>query len=97
VAKSQEGELPKEKSFFAVDSENVVLEAVKKAEKGEGTILRFYECHGVRDNVSVKVDLPFKNVQEVDLMEDKIRDVVSQNGEFSFDMKPFEIKTFRLM
>ena len=97
VAKPEKVDMPKEKSFFAVDSENVVLEAVKKAEKGEGTILRFYECHGVRDTVSVKVDMPFKKVQEVDLMEDKIADVSSKNGEFSFDMKPFEIKTFRLV
>lgn len=97
VEKAHPGEIPQEKSFVAVDSENVVLEAVKKAEKGEGTILRFYECHGVRDSVSVKVDLPFKKVQEVDLMEDRISDVASKNGEFSFDIKPFEIKTFRLM
>lgn len=91
------GEMPKERSVIAVDSENVVLEAVKKAEKGEGTVLRFYECHGVRDNVSVKIDLPFKKVQEVDLMEDRIGDIPSRNGEFSFDIKPFEIKTFRLI
>jgi len=97
VAKPAKGEMPSEKSFFAVEGDNVILETVKKAEKGEGTILRFYECHGIRGKASVKVDLPFKKVVEVDLMEDKIGDIESRNGEFSFDIKPFEIKTFRLI
>lgn len=97
VAEPAKGEMPSEKSFFAVEGDNVILETVKKAEKGEGTILRFYECHGIRGKASVKVDLPFKKVVEVDLMEDKIGDIESRNGEFSFDIKPFEIKTFRLI
>ena len=97
VAEPAKGSMPKEKSFVAVDGENVVLEVVKKAEKGEGTILRFYECHGVRGDVGVKVDLPFKRVQEVDLMEDRIGDIESKNGEFEFEIKPFEIRTFKLV
>jgi alpha-mannosidase len=97
VAKPAKGKLPKVNSFFAIDADNVVLEVVKKAEKGEGTILRFYECHGVRGDVGVKVDLPFKKIQEVDLMEDRIGDIESKNGEFEFEIKPFEIKTFRLI
>ncbi len=96
IPKRARGKLPKEKSFLAVDADNVVLETVKKAEKGEGTILRFYECHGRRGDVSVKVDLPFKKVIETDLLEDRIADIESRNGEFEFEIKPFEIKTFRL-
>lgn len=97
VTKPAKGKLPAEKSFIAVDVDNVVLEVVKKAEKGEGIILRFYECHGIRGNVGIKVDLPFHKVEECDLMEDRIDKVESNNGEFSFEVKPFEIKTFKLI
>ncbi len=97
VAKPAKGSMPSEKSFVAIDADNVILEVVKKAEKGEGTILRFYECHGTHADVSAKIDLPFKRVQEVDLMEDRIGDVQYRDGEFDFDMKPFEIKTFKLL
>jgi len=97
VVKAAKGKLPSEKSFIAVDADNVVLETVKKAEKGEGTILRFYECHGQRGEVGVKIDLPFKKIVETDLMEDRIADVDSKNGEFEFEIRPFEIKTFRLL
>lgn len=97
ISEPTKGNQPKEKSFAAIDAENVVLEVVKNAEKGDGTILRFYECHGVRSSASVKVDLPFKNVQEVDMMEDRIGDIDTKNGEFDFDIKPFKIKTFKLI
>ena len=91
------GKLPSEKSFITVDADNVVLETVKRSEKGDGTILRFYECHGRRGDVSVSVDLPFRKIVETDLMEDRIADVQSSNGEFEFEIQPFEIRTFRLM
>lgn len=97
VTKSSKGSLPKEKSFFAVDAENVVLETVKKAEKEEATILRFYECHNQRATVTVKTDVPFKRVYECDLMEDNTGSVASKGGEFSFEIRPFEIKTFKLV
>lgn len=96
IAKAEKGSMPSSKSFFSVDAEDVVLETVKKAEKGEGTILRFYECHGMRADATVTVDLPFKHVVECDLMEDKIGEVASMDGAFSFEAKPFEIRTFRL-
>lgn len=97
LVKPSKGALPKSKSFFEVDARNVVLETVKKAEKEDATILRFYECHNQRANVTVRCDLPFKRVCECDLMEDNIGPALaSKDGEFSFEMKPFEIKTFKL-
>jgi len=96
IAKPSKGELPAEKSFFSVDSENVVLETVKKAEKEDATIVRFYECHNTRGRVNVKVAIPFGKVYECDLMERNLGPVASKNGEFSFEIKPFEIKTFKL-
>jgi alpha-mannosidase len=97
IAKSSKGNLPKQKSFFSVDAENVVLETVKKAEKEDAKILRFYECHNRRALVNVKVEVPFSRVYECDLMERNICQVDSRDGQFSFEMKPFEIKTFKLI
>lgn len=97
VTKPSKGSLPKEKSFASVDAENVILETVKKAEKEDATILRFYECHNRRAEATVKIDLPFKKVYECDLMERNISEVKSTGGGFSFDIKPFEIKTFKLV
>jgi len=96
VAKASKGSEPAEKSFVTVSADNVILEAVKKAEKEDATILRFYECHNTRGRVDVELNLPFKKVFECDLMEADIEQVESTKNGFSFDIKPFEIKTFKL-
>ena len=97
VSKASKGNQPAVKSFFTVDADNVILETVKKAEKEDTTILRFYECHNQRADVTVNVGVPFKKVYECDLMEDNISEIPSAKGKFSFEMKPFEIKTFKLV
>ena len=96
VADPHTGELPAAHSFFSVNAPNVVLETVKKAERDGATILRFYECHNRRGRLNVSVGIPFKRVRECDLMETAIADVPSENGSFSFEIKPCEIRTFRL-
>jgi alpha-mannosidase len=96
LAEPHPGKLPTVQSFFSVDSPNVVLETVKRAEKDDATILRLYECHNRRGRVTVKANVPFSRVRECDLMEQPIADVPSDNGSFSFEIKPFEIRTFRL-
>ncbi|MDH7602851.1 MAG: alpha-mannosidase [Armatimonadota bacterium] len=97
TAQSSPGELPKVCSFISVDAPNVVLETVKRAEKEDAVILRFYECHNRRAHVNVSLRLPFRTVHECDLMERSICEVLSDGASFSFDIKPFEIKTFKLV
>ncbi len=91
------GVLPKSKSFISVSASNVVLETVKQAENGKGTILRFYECHNSRSKAEVKLGLPFKKVMECDLMENDISEAALIEGGFAFEIRPFEIRTFKLL
>lgn len=95
-AKAARGSLPARKSFFSVDAGNVILETVKKAEKENAVIVRVYECHNQRATVTIAADVPFKKVTECDLLETDIAEIASIEGSFSFDIKPFEIKTFKL-
>ncbi len=97
TAAPSRGKLANEGSFFAVDAENVVLETVKRAEREDSTILRLYECHNTRSDVTVKVGVPFKKVYECDLMEDNLGEVKSKGDEFRFEIRPFEIRTFKLV
>lgn len=86
-----------EKSFVQVDAENVILETVKLAETGVGMILRLYECHNRRCTVTVQVYLPFSKVFECSLIEDNTGEIERDGNRFSFQIKPFEIRTFRLV
>jgi len=96
VVKSHNGTLPPTHSFFSVNAPNVVLETIKRAEKEDTTILRLYECHNQRTEVTVMIHVPFKRAYECDLMEDNISEIKSVNGAITFQMKPFEIKTIKL-
>jgi len=96
LATASPGKRPASKSFVRVDTDNVVLETIKRAELEDATILRFYECHNKRAKVNVTLDLPFKKVFECDLMEDDLSEIESRNGQFSFEIKPFEIRTFKM-
>ena len=73
-----------------------MLDALKKAQDGNGFILRVYEPEQGRGTVTVKMSLPFTKVTECNLMEEDEAPVKTENGSFSFDIKPFEVRTFRL-
>lgn len=100
---------PGSASFIKIDKENVVLETVKPAEDGDGYILRFYESFGRRSRTTVSLAGSIHSLQENDLME---REAGTPGGEknptelpkgvtvddnwFSFTIRPYEIKTFRI-
>lgn len=88
------GILPVEMSFVSVDSPNVIIEVVKQAEDGNGTIVRLYECHNKRTSASAKIFGSINEVWECDLMENRLKEIPVKNNVFGFEIKPYEIKTF---
>ena len=94
------GRFPPEHSFVGVEPDDLVLTAVKKAEAGDGLILRFYESAG--NEVEARLTLPegAQSARETDLMEHPISSsgggangVALQNGLLTVHTKPYEIKT----
>ncbi|MBM3133958.1 MAG: alpha-mannosidase [Chloroflexi bacterium] len=98
------GNLQSTGSFLSIDSDHVMLSALKMAEEGDGLILRLYEDQNRRG--TVKVTFPSATLRtsfhppsraiECDPYENEIgpADVVS--GSLRFDIKPFEVRTFKL-
>ncbi|MDD5261834.1 MAG: alpha-mannosidase [Methylacidiphilales bacterium] len=89
------GTLPDTQSFFQVDREGVVIEAVKKAEKENAIIVRLYEAYGTRGAVNLKTSLPFTEAFASDLMERTLRKVAFKNGKVTLQLEPFEIVTLK--
>ena len=83
-------------SFKSCDRDDIVIDAVKQAQDGRGIILRLYEAKQRRGKATITSKLQFSNVTECNLMEEDERAVPSERGSFSFEIKPFEVKTFRL-
>jgi alpha-mannosidase len=90
------GELPAKWGLVEVPGADVVVSALKPSKAG-GAVLRVYEAAGqpspsVRANWNTNIG----DVHEVNLIEDPGRSIAAQRRSFEFDLKPYEIKTFRV-
>lgn len=85
------------KSLINIDAQNVVIETVKNSEDDKGIIIRMYESQNKTTNANISFNIPtMSNVYECDLMENNIREL-SYNNEVNFTIKPYEIKTFKIL
>ncbi len=87
------GEQGKCSSFASVNKENVVLETVKAAENGEGTVLRLYECNNARTKAALTVPAGITKAYSTNLLEEIEEELEVANGTVKFTINPFEIKT----
>ena len=90
------GEIGKAYSFASVDKANVVLETVKEAENGDGTVLRLYECGNARTKTTLTVNAPFTKAYTANLLEETEEELAVVDGKVTFTIKPFEIVTIVL-
>ena len=81
------------RSFAGVDQDNVILETVKQAEDGNGTIFRLYECQNARTNTVLRVPETVTEAYSTNLLEEIEEELPVENGKIAFTIKPYEIKT----
>lgn len=91
------GTLHSKWGFLDLSNNDVVLSALMPAEDGKGLIVRVYEAAG---RTAEGVKLHFANgvsaASEVNLMEDQIASMSVEQNSIHFNLRPFEIKTFRV-
>ena len=92
------GSLPPQHSFVAVQEDNVVLTALKKAEDCDGLLLRFYEWAGKGGNVRISVPAGATSATLTNLMERPEGTVLSidSDGRVIVPVRPFEIVSVRV-
>ena len=73
-----------------------MLEALKRAEDGDGWILRVSEPHGGRGRVAVRAPRPLARVESCNHVEEGGESVMHDGAAFHFPIGPFQVKTFRL-
>ena len=90
------GTLPQRWGLLELSPANVVTSALKMGEDS-GVILRVYEAAG-KPTPGVKIKLTHRalSVSEVNLLEQPIQKLNPQGDSLSFDLRPYEIKTFRI-
>ncbi len=95
-ASVHKGDLPPRWGLLNISSGDVVLSALKPSRDGEVAI-RVYEAAGQSANgVRMHFAVPVAEVRNANLMEDPSSEVPLRENAFTFDLRPYEIKTFRL-
>ena len=74
----------------------MILETVKQAESGEGTVLRLYEAHNARTKATVKLPEGVKAAYITNLLEEIEEELPVKDGKITFTVKPYEIMTILL-
>ncbi|MBN1917303.1 MAG: alpha-mannosidase [Verrucomicrobia bacterium] len=98
-AKASKGTLPATWSYVRVEGDAAVIDTIKAAEDGKGTILRLYESHGSHAPVTLTFATAPKSVEHLNLLEEPFADGIDleHNGaKASFRMRPFQIVTLRV-
>ncbi|MGL5822075.1 MAG: alpha-mannosidase [Sarcina sp.] len=95
VEEAHAGELASNVSMVKLDKENVMIEVIKKAEDTDHLVVRMYEFHNKRTNVSMEFYKEIAEICECNLMERDLETLEADSNKVSFTIKPYEIKTFK--
>ena len=97
---SEQGALPADFSLCRVDrDDHVMLETVKRAEDGNGLIIRLFEFSNRRGPVQLTLAGIIDRAEVCDLMERPLAQpeaIMVDGSSISFAITPYEIKTFRV-
>ena len=89
------GTLPEEFSLVSVDCNNIVITAVKPCEKDNGLIVRLYETHDKKSNITLTAPNNFKKAYLCDLLENELSPLEFSNGKTTLSISNFEIVTIK--
>jgi alpha-mannosidase len=87
----------KRPSLIEVDTPEVVVEAIKRAEDSDAVIVRLYEAWGGRCHAQLSTSLPVSRAYLCDLLENEREEVAVRAGQLELELTPFKILTLKLI
>jgi alpha-mannosidase len=90
------GPLPGRFSFVACDDPAVAVETVKRADDGDGVVLRGYEGFGGHRRARLRIGVPVARATLCDLLEHDEEELQVDDGHVVLPLRPFQLLTIRL-
>ena len=88
--------LPESQSFFGIDSENLVISTVKKAEDDNSVIVRVYDAEGKATNAVLRTSSKFNTAVQTNLIEYPIKPVEINKSGTTLNIGHHGIETVKL-
>ena len=86
-----------QQQFLSVEPSNILVESVKRAEDGNGWILRLYECEQSGCSAAVTLGFDAERVVRTNMMEDPLEELPLDGRRFTLPFRAFEIQTVRVL
>jgi alpha-mannosidase len=83
--------------LFSTSFSNVIIETVKRAEDGNGIILRLYESQRKRGQVRLQAGFAVQSAWETSLLEENETQLEVENDTILMNVRPFQIITIRVI
>lgn len=93
---AHDGPMGTDFAFANVNNPNVAVKAVKKAERSDKTIVRFYELTNSAQDVEVEFPAEIISAEEVNGVEELVGEASFSGRKLSFNIDRFHPKTFAL-
>jgi alpha-mannosidase len=97
---SASANLPESHSFLRLEPSNLVVSAVKSPDRDgkKASIIRFYEMEGNACTAKLQLAGNLKKAYETNLLEEEQKELtVSSDNLISVEVKPYEIKTLKVL
>ena len=86
--------LPQDMSLVSSSRDGVFVETIKLAEDSDRLVLRCYEGHNMRGPAELRMGVDVGGAVEVNLLEKDERSVGVNDANITFDVAPFQVRTF---
>jgi alpha-mannosidase len=96
LSKGERSKVTSLQPLVSCDSSNVVIETVKRAEDGDGLIIRLYESQRRRGPVTVRFGLAVDAVWIANLLEENQSALDVGNSSIQLNLTPYQIVTLRV-
>jgi alpha-mannosidase len=80
----------------SVSSPNVIIETIKRAEDGDGIIVRLYESQRKRGQARVRAGFGVEAAWETNLLEENESELSVENDSIQLNLRPYQIMTIRI-
>ena len=96
IIAKHDGSLPLSNSFFALDAEGVIIDAIKLAEDGSGLVFRLYEANGKAESATLSFFREPAHAVTTDLLENETGPLAVKDKRIALAFRAFEIKTVKV-
>ena len=84
-------------SFITANRENTVIETIKRAEDGNGIIVRLYESQRQRGAFVLTTAFDLKAAWRTNLLEENQEEIAVKDNQLHYQIRPYQILTLRLI